>query len=374
MQFTKKELITIIEEIRAEIGHAESELNIKDLIFDSKNNELLIITPDRPDKSAVIGKGGWVVGKLRERSGIKKIHVEAYTDIMVKKYRMELAGEKIHDLTSKNPFNDHTALNNLMDMLFEKIETLSLFNFAEYLNIKLDFKNNLNVDDIEENNSSETSNKETVDNSKFNEKDDYKAIVALSGGTDSSFSLIISNYLGFNPLAVTADPGSIVLPLHFKNNINNLCEALGVDHHYAGLDFSDIINESFEGRYHPCGRCSKMIHQAVISHAKENNINIVIFGDMLSTGSQSLIYKDGILRINLPAFLGVSKQEMQNVTDLFNVKKSNYFGCPLLGEVQKKFPHMRRYSIQRVLRETRAGVLEPGQALDLIWSLCKEVK
>ena len=371
MQFTKNELITIIEEIRTEIGHEESELNIKDIVFDSKNNELLIITPDRPDKSAVIGKGGWVVGKLREKSGIKKIHVEAYTDIMVKKYRMELAGEKIHDLTSKKPFDNHMALNNLMDMLFEKIGNLSLFNFSDYLNIKNDMKNNSNVDDLEKNNSKETKNKETVDNSEFNKNDGYKAVVALSGGTDSSFSLIVSNYLGFNPLAVTADPGSIVLPQHFKNNINNLCENLGVHHSYIDLDFSEIISESFEGRFHPCGRCSKMIHQAVISHAKENNINIVIFGDMLSTGSQSLIYKDGILRINLPAFLGVSKQEMQRLTDIFDVKKSNYFGCPLLGEVQKKFPHMRRYSIQRVLRETRAGVLEPGQALDLIWSLCK---
>jgi predicted PP-loop superfamily ATPase len=351
LQFTKDQLITIIEEIRAEIGHEESELNIKEVIFDSKNKNLLIITPDRPDKSAVIGKGGWVVGKLREKLGVENIHVDAYTDIMVKQYRMELAGEKIHEIISKTPFNDSNALNNLMDMLFEKIEILSLFNFSDYLNI--------------------TESDHHLENEK---NKGHEAVVALSGGVDSSFSLIISTFLGFNPLAVTADPGSIVLPQHFKNNINNLCEDLGVDHDYVPLDFSDFINESFEGRFHPCGRCSKMIHQAVIKQAKENDINIVIFGDMLSTGSQALVYKDDILRINLPAFLGVSKQELQTLTSLFNVKKSNYFGCPLLGEVQKKFPHMRRYSIQRVLRETRAGVLEPGQALDLIWSLCKDLK
>ncbi len=38
----------------------------------------------------------------------------------------------------------------------------------------------------------------------------------------------------------------------------------------------------------------------------------------------------------------------------------------LIGEVHKKHPHMRRYSIQRVLRETRAGILEPGEGLDQI--------
>lgn len=351
MQLTKNQLISVIEEIRTEIGHEESELNIKEVIFDSKNNNLLIITPDRPDKSAVIGKGGWVVGKLRERLDVENIHVAAYTDIMVKQYRMELAGEKIHEITSKKPFNVSNALNNLMDMLFEKIENLSLFNFSDYLNI--------------------TESEHHLENE---QNKSHTAVVALSGGVDSSFSLIISAFLGFNPLAVTADPGSIVLPQHFKNNINNLCEKLGVDHNYVPLDFSDFINESFDGRFHPCGRCSKMIHQAVIKHAKENDINIVIFGDMISTGYQSMIYKDGILRINLPALLGVSKQELQSLTSLFNVKKSNYFGCPLLGEVQKKFPYMRRYSIQRVLRETRAGVLEPGQALDLIWSLCNDLK
>ena len=40
----------------------------------------------------------------------------------------------------------------------------------------------------------------------------------------------------------------------------------------------------------------------------------------------------------------------------------------VLYEVHKKFPHMKKYSIQRILRETRAGALEVGEALDLIWS------
>ncbi|MGZ7043739.1 MAG: ATPase, partial [Methanobacterium sp.] len=32
----------------------------------------------------------------------------------------------------------------------------------------------------------------------------------------------------------------------------------------------------------------------------------------------------------------------------------------------KKYPHMKKFSIQRILRETRAGVLEPGEALEMI--------
>ena len=75
-----------------------------------------------------------------------------------------------------------------------------------------------------------------------------------------------------------------------------------------------------------------------------------------------------IIRLNLPASLAVSKLENKSLTSHYNLIKFKGFGCPLLYEVHKKFPHMKRYSIQRILRETRSGVLEPGEALDLIWS------
>jgi predicted PP-loop superfamily ATPase len=67
----------------------------------------------------------------------------------------------------------------------------------------------------------------------------------------------------------------------------------------------------------------------------------------------------------------VSKSENKSLTVHYNLNKFKGFGCPLLYEVHKKFPHMKRYSIQRILRETRSGVLEPGEALDLIWSFYK---
>lgn len=351
LEITKEKLKTKIEEIRAEIGHDSSEVNIKDIIFNQETKELLIITPDRPDKSAVIGKGGWVVGKLKEYLNLNKVHVDAYSDLIVKQYRMDLALEKIEEIISDGVLDDIKSLINLKDLLLEKREYLSLFDFTEYLNIDNPLKNEVTIDD----------------------NGDYRVVVALSGGVDSSFSLIIAHHLGFNPVAVTADPGTIILPAHFKRNIDKLCNELGVKHEYLNLDFSDFVQESFQGRFHPCGRCSKMIHSAVLEYARSNNISMVIFGDLLSTGSQSINYKEDIIRINLPAFLGVSKQELQKITEKFNVRKSNYFGCPLLGEIQKKYPHMRRYSIQRILRETRAGALEPGEALDLIWSLCKDI-
>ena len=96
----------------------------------------------------------------------------------------------------------------------------------------------------------------------------------------------------------------------------------------------------------------------------------MIFGDLLATGSQSMNFKEDILRINLPALLSATKGETKDLAGIFGVTSTGSYGCPLLSEVHKKYGYMRRFSIQRVLRETRAGVLESGEALDMIVKLC----
>ena len=72
------------------------------------------------------------------------------------------------------------------------------------------------------------------------------------------------------------------------------------------------------------------------------------------------------MRINLPALFRMEKTEIKNVIINYDVKKIKGYGCPLIVEVHKNHPQYRSFSIQRVLRETRAGILEPGEALDLI--------
>lgn len=63
----KEEIITAISQIRREIGHEDLTPDINDVIFDEEKSELLIIASDRPEKSLVIGKGGWVVGETQRR-------------------------------------------------------------------------------------------------------------------------------------------------------------------------------------------------------------------------------------------------------------------------------------------------------------------
>ena len=53
--YTKESILDEVNEIRAEIGHEDVNISIEEIYY--KNNELWIITEDRPDKSAIIGKG-----------------------------------------------------------------------------------------------------------------------------------------------------------------------------------------------------------------------------------------------------------------------------------------------------------------------------
>ena len=335
--YTKEFILDEVNAIRAEIGHDEVNIFIEEIYL--KNNELWIITEDRPDKSAIIGKGGWVVGKLREKLGLDSIHVESYGDFLNKNYKLKLSKKTVANLDL-----DSAGLKNLEKTIDYKLENIYSFNFDSY------FSEN-----------------------KFEESKNVEAVVALSGGVDSSFSLILAKKLGFNPVAVTVDPGTIILPNQFKKNIRLVTQSLDVSHEYIETDYSDVISESLTGNVHPCGRCSKNTSELVKQYAKENEIGIIIFGDMLATGSQCInMQDDSLYRLNLPASLSVGKQEIKSLIRNYDLQTFKGFGCPLLYEVHKKFPHMRKFSIQRILRETRSGALEPGEALDLIWSFNKQ--
>ena len=345
-KYNQKELLNEINTIRKEIGHEEVDIKIKEIIYNENINELWIIGEDRPDKSAIIGKGGWVVGKLREKLNLNSIHVVSYGDFLLKEYRTKLSLNRIEEfIEDQNDENIIIPLKNLQTLVNYKINNIYSFNIKEY---------------IKEN--------------EFNESTTPQAVLALSGGTDSNFSLILAKKLGFNPIAITVDPGTIVLPKQFKENIKKITDDLDVKHEYISVDYSEIIKDAFDGRIHPCGKCSKVIEETVNQYAINNNIPLVIYGDMLATGSQCISKQNtenNLNRLNLPGAICAEKIEHKQLIKDYDLKEIKGFGCPLLYETHKRFPHMKKYSIQRILRETRSGALEPGEALDLIWSFYK---
>ena len=79
-------------------------------------------------------------------------------------------------------------MNNLKTLLELKLKDLYAFDFKNYFK---DSKSDANGD------------KSNVNGLKFEEAPKPVAVVATSGGTDSSFSLILAKKLGFNPIAIT---------------------------------------------------------------------------------------------------------------------------------------------------------------------------
>ena len=336
--YDEKFILDEVNSIRHEIGHDEVSIYIEETYFNKDTNELWIITEDRPDKSAIIGKGGWVVGKLREKLNLESIHVESYGDFLQKEYKLRLSKRTVENLDL-----NLVGIDNLKKIIKDKLDNIYSFNYENYL------KNN-----------------------EFNESKNTEAVVALSGGVDSSFSLILAKALGFNPIAITIDPGTIILPNQYKQNIKMITEKLNVPHEYLKANYQDVITESLTGKLHPCGRCSKNTGEIAKQYSKDNEIPILIFGDMLATGTQCINKQDDSLyRLNLPASLSTGKQEIKSLIRNYDLKEFKGFGCPLLYEVHRKYPHIKKYSIQRILRETRSSALEPGEALDLIWSFYK---
>ena len=154
--YTKEFILDEVNNIRKDIGHEKVDISIEEIYYE--NNELWIITEDRPDKSAIIGKGGWVVGKLREKLNLESIHVESYGDFLNKDYKLKLSKKTVENL------NSHlVGLKNLKTVIDNKLENIYSFNFENY------FSEN-----------------------EFDESKNIEAVVALSCGVDSSFSLILA--------------------------------------------------------------------------------------------------------------------------------------------------------------------------------------
>ncbi|WP_456419605.1 hypothetical protein [Methanocaldococcus infernus] len=110
-----KRIVEEINKIREELNLPK--VNIDIVKIEEKDNKLVIYTRTRTDKSAIIGPGGWVVGKLRERLGYELIKVEDYTDYLLFLERVKEIKEKCNDeiiLKLCSHFLENKSYDNLV--------------------------------------------------------------------------------------------------------------------------------------------------------------------------------------------------------------------------------------------------------------------
>lgn len=215
------EIYRIVAKIRLEIELTTSEITISDFEFkiDSENNEnliLMIYTPTRTDKSLLIGPGGWVVGKLREKlNGSFKenliIRVESYID---RKKELD-------------------AIENSISHLREKGLDIS------------------------------------------SKKD---ALVIIQCEYDLSSIDFINEY--FNPIFITFDLGTALLPHKNRNRIEQVFKDKNLKYEFLspyslnGEQITDAISKN------PCEIICNDLISEMVNYAKNKNIEIVLFNHL----------------------------------------------------------------------------------------------
>lgn len=305
-----------IEQLRNELPWIYS--NPPHIMEISEADDISIIAADRPDKAVVIGPGGYIAGNLSKKYG-KSLSITAYTDQLLRNFRREESRRACNVVEVKGDQ--------------EKI-VKGLLHFLDGIHHRVDI---------------------TV-------------AVALSGGRDSLATAILLKDL-FDLQAFTVYPSDMILPPHVRDAIDESVKKLEINHEYIPIDFSHIIERSLEGRIHPCGHCHRAVTDALLQECSKRGIPSAAFGELLPTGSQSLRLEKNILIINLPAFLALNKKDTTDIASSVHPYTSYTLGCPLLKAVHKKYPFMKYATTKRILREVRAGVLEPGEALRYIKTL-----
>jgi predicted PP-loop superfamily ATPase len=308
-----------IEKLRQELPCVYS--NPPHILSILENEKISILAADRPDKSVIIGPGGYIAGHLAKLYG-KPLSITAYTDELIKDFRKKESEKLIHSMDLKD---DHKEI----------IKTLRNLLTGEIL-----------------------------------EKTSIPVAVALSGGRDSLASAILLKDL-FSIKGLTVFPSDMILPPHVRDSVDESVRKLDIEHRYIPADFSEIVERSLNGRIHPCGHCHTAMSDILIKECSKNTLPALVFGELLPTGSQSLKMVNGVLIINLPALLALTKRDTTTIASNVTEYTSFTVECPLLKAVNRRFPAMKYATVKRVLREVRAGVLEPGEALQYLKPMIK---
>lgn len=171
---------------------------------------------------------------------------------------------------------------------------------------------------------------------KARKRGQYDAVVLLSGGKDSTFALSKLVDLGMTVYAFTLDNGYI--SDQAKNNVDAVCQSLGIDHHYATTaHMKDIFADSLTRYSNVCHGCFKTIYNLSMAFAAEHDIDYVFTGlsrgQLFETRLNNELFSDTRIPVNrIDAMTQAARIQYHAIKDapntLLNIREVNDGSLP----------------------------------------------
>jgi predicted PP-loop superfamily ATPase len=322
-----------ISEIRKELGFSRGVSPRIDFVYSHDDESLHIITPDRAEKSLLLGPGGRIITELAKRVS-KKVTVYGQDEILLKQHRLQLTLNRIDEIFSTVNIGQKQFLDLLRNLVTREL------SFPEHTLIPV-----------------------------FSSNPKLKVAVAYSGGIDSSAAIFVLTQSALRPDAITVELGSEYYSPYETGKIRKWCDEIGVKQILIQpiRSVTKVIQDTEDGKIHPCGKCHAIIQDSMIKFASENQYDILVTGELLPNGRQSILFDDKILIVHLPAALALSKYRTEILAEQSGKKLGRRrFGCRLVTKANKKGWRNIGPSIFRVLRELEGGILTTGQGLEYI--------
>lgn len=215
----------------------------------------------------------------------------------------------------------------------------------------------------------------------------YDAIVAFSGGKDSTVSLCIAvEEFGLEVLAVLVDNGFI--PQEVIENGREICDNLGVPLRIEQIDFAPKVSELLKTNFatgYPCNVCTALFHDVLTRVCVEQKVNRVILGrnwwrilDPVVKGVR-IVEPPGvgwnIEFMSLPFVLRLKEEDQEPYLQRVGWKPKNIYGdstnCLIPGLVEKIVYDRIGYhpELNLLSREVIVGFMTKEKALREISSV-----